>query len=72
MKTASELKKQINSMDDDSLRSLILSAAKVAGADEKKANTLASDIPALRRTIEQTDDAQLIRLLSAFGNGNRS
>ncbi|MGI6716203.1 MAG: hypothetical protein ACOX3X_03270 [Eubacteriales bacterium] len=61
--------RQILSMDDESLRRLIMTIAKAAGGDESKAASLAADIPSLRAMMSQLTPEQAQELLGRAGKG---
>ena len=67
MKNTSALRKSLTSLDDQALRSLILTVAGAAGLDSSRAAALAADIPALRATLNGMNDAQLSALLGSLG-----
>ena len=59
--------RQILSMDDESLRRMILQIARSAGGDEGKAASLASDIPSLKSLMSRLTPAEAEELLGRAG-----
>jgi hypothetical protein len=64
------LKAKLNSLDDMQLYNLINTVALASGLDAKKANSLTSDIPKLRRMLSSLSDEQINTLLSMVSRGN--
>ncbi|MDD4125107.1 MAG: hypothetical protein PHW77_05210 [Eubacteriales bacterium] len=61
--------RQMLSMDDESLKRLILMIAKAAGGDEGKAASLTSDIPSLKNLMSRLTPAEAEELLGRAGKG---
>ena len=63
------IKEKIAALDDMKLYNLITAVALASGMDRKKVNSLASDIPRLRRMLQSLSDSQINTLVASLGNG---
>ena len=62
-----DIKATLASLTDMELYNLINAVCVAAGMDAKKANSMTSDIPRLRRMLSALSDAQIAALMSSLG-----
>ena len=61
-------KEKILSMDDESLKSLIMEINEKAGGNPHNARKLSEDIPSLKNQISKMSEKDAQRLISKIGN----
>ena len=69
MKKNDLLKAQLDGMDDEALRGLIITLAASAGVSADKAAGLTGNVSALRKALSKMNDDQINALISALGKG---
>lgn len=69
MKKNNLLKTQLEAMDDEALRALVLSLATSAGVSAEKTSVLTNNIPALRKALSKMNDEQISALINTLGKG---
>ena len=67
MKNRESLKKRLQNTDDETLKKLLITLASASGMREEQKNALISDIPRLRRLLNETDEEQISALISSIG-----
>ena len=63
----SNIKEKLSQMSDEELYNLINAVCVAAGMDRKKATSLTSDIPRLRRMLSALSDKQIASLVASLG-----
>ena len=69
---AKELSRQLSSLSDTDLKSIITAVCAAAGVREGKTAELTSDIPRLRRMLSAMSDKRIASLLSTLGGSEVS
>ena len=69
---AKGLNKQLSSLSDEELKSIITAVCAAAGVREGKTAELTSDIPKLRRMLSAMSDRRIATLLATLGNSEVS
>ena len=69
---SANLTKQLSTLSDAELKSIITAVCAAAGTSPEKTAQLTSDIPRLRRMLSAMSDRRISALLSTLGNSDVS